>query len=92
MIPLKGKAWMDYVSREASGDKVDSKVIRKHKNDIIRLYGILTLGQTLMLPESIKADVLIWLDMLSKDDLEPKNFNINKSLQEVVTDLTAFFI
>lgn len=92
IIPLKGKAWMDHVSREANGEKVDSKLIKKHKNDIIRLYSILTLGQTVALPESIKADVLIWLNMLSQDELQPKTFNINKSLQEVVADITAIFI
>lgn len=92
IIPLKGKAWMDHVRREANGEKIDSKLIKKHKNDIIRLYSILTLGQTVELPESIKADVLIWLDMLSKDELQPKTFNINKSLQDVVTDMAAIFI
>lgn len=92
IIPLKGKAWMDHVRREAAGEKVDSKLIKKHKNDIIRLYSILTIGQTVALPESIKADVLIWLDMLSKDELQPKTFSIDKTLQEVVTDLTSIFI
>lgn len=92
IIPLKGRAWMDHVKREASGEEIDSKLIKKHKNDIIRLYGILTLGEKVVLPECIKADVLIWLDMLAKDELQPKKFNINKTLQEVVTDLTAIFI
>ena len=37
MIPFKVKAWLDLSGRKASGEQVDSKDIRKHKNDIIRL-------------------------------------------------------
>jgi hypothetical protein len=37
MIPFKAKAWIDLSDRKAAGESVDSKNIRKHKNDVFRL-------------------------------------------------------
>ena len=39
LIPFKARAWMDLTDRKATGVHVDSKNIRKHKNDIFRLVG-----------------------------------------------------
>ena len=33
----KAKAWMDLTDRKAAGEHVDSKNIKKHKNDVFRL-------------------------------------------------------
>ncbi|MCK9268616.1 MAG: hypothetical protein M0P14_07885, partial [Alkaliphilus sp.] len=37
VILFKIKAWLDLKERQSKGEKVDSKDIRKHKNDIFRL-------------------------------------------------------
>ncbi len=34
LIPFKAKAWLDLRNRKANGEHVDSKNIKKHKNDI----------------------------------------------------------
>ena len=36
LIPFKAKAWMDLTDRRAAGEHVDSKNIKKHKNDVFR--------------------------------------------------------
>lgn len=41
MIPFKAKAWMDLSDRKAAGEQVDTKNIRKHKNDVFRLTELL---------------------------------------------------
>ena len=37
LIPLKAHAWLDLSERKTGGEPVDSKNIRKHANDVIRL-------------------------------------------------------
>lgn len=37
IIPFKAKAWLDLFDRKAAGEQIDSKNIRKHKNDVFRL-------------------------------------------------------
>lgn len=41
LIPLKARAWRDLGARKTAGEKVDSKDIRKHGNDVIRLSVLL---------------------------------------------------
>ncbi len=41
LVPLKARAWLDLTRRQMNGERIDSKVIKKHKNDIFRLFQIL---------------------------------------------------
>ena len=42
LIPFKVKAWLDLKERKLNGDQVDSKNIKKHKNDVFRLALLIT--------------------------------------------------
>lgn len=57
LIPLKAKAYLDLGNRAAAGERVDSKNIRKHRNDIFRLFTTLTPGVEVELSESVRADL-----------------------------------
>jgi len=65
LIPFKIKAWLDLSERKASGGQVDSKNIKKHKNDVIRLSALLLPGFRMNLPEVIASDMR---DFLSRID------------------------
>lgn len=41
LIPFKAKAWLDLAERKARGEHIDSKNIRKHRNDVFRLTDLL---------------------------------------------------
>ncbi|MFH0726841.1 MAG: hypothetical protein V2B19_10900 [Pseudomonadota bacterium] len=41
LIPLKAKAWIDMTERRQHGDQVDKNDIKKHRNDVFRLYQII---------------------------------------------------
>ena len=41
LIPLKVSAWLDLSARRANGEKIDSKSIDKHRNDVFRLAATL---------------------------------------------------
>ena len=57
LIPFKAKAWLDLNERKAKGEQIDSRNIRKHKNDIIRLSALLTPDFKLFLPDKISDDM-----------------------------------
>lgn len=40
LVVFKIKAWLDLTSRKTAGETIDSNDIKKHKNDIFRLAGI----------------------------------------------------
>ena len=77
LIPLKAKAWLDMSKRREAGEAVDSKEIRKHKNDIFRLFQILSSELRIELPESIARDMEHYFVAVSADpDLQLKPFGL----------------
>ncbi|MBO8093615.1 MAG: hypothetical protein J7D60_09925 [Prosthecochloris sp.] len=81
LIPLKARAWLDLTKRKANGDRVDSKNIRKHRNDILRLYQLLTPGRHIDMPETVKKDLKDCL-LAVEPELTPrilKDLNISEA-------------
>jgi len=46
IILLKAKAWLDLSERRESGEQIDLKHIKKHRNDVFRLTMILPTGKS----------------------------------------------
>jgi hypothetical protein len=42
IIPLKAKAYLDLVERNKTDTTIDSRDIKKHKNDVFRMFSLLT--------------------------------------------------
>lgn len=62
LIPIKARAHIDLMNRKKNGEKIDERDIRKHKNDVIRLFQLLSLDNRMRLPFSIQKDFSIFLD------------------------------
>jgi len=84
LIPLKARAWLDLSKRKVGGEAVDSKNIRKHANDVIRLSQLLSPEVRIPSPERIVADLGLFLEALTADQtLSPKSLGVNAPLPEV---------
>ena len=91
LIPFKAKAWIDLTQRKENGEKVDNKDIRKHKNDIIRLYVLLTPNIRVELPEAIKEDMSIFLKMMEKEEINLKQFSIRSTKDVLIKMLSEIY-
>ena len=81
LIPLKARAWLDLVSRNNDGAEIDKRDIRKHKNDIIRLYQLLTPTDRITTPLSIKHDMHQFLERIENDkEVDLKQLGLNWTL------------
>lgn len=56
LIPLKAKAWLDLSARKGEPG-VDSRDIKKHRSDILRLYQLLPPGEPVELSGTVQADI-----------------------------------
>ena len=56
IILLKAKAYLDLTERRRNGEQIDTKNIKKHRNDIFRLFRILSPSAAPVLPLSIRDD------------------------------------
>ena len=57
LIAFKAKAWLDLKKRKNNGEHVDSKNIKKHKNDIFRLAQLISPDTKQLLNAEVENDM-----------------------------------
>jgi hypothetical protein len=85
LIPLKASAWLDLRERHTNGEPVDSKNIRKHANDVLRLSQLLAPDVRIEVAPRIAQDLNSFLDGIEADrTIDPKSLEINSSVAEMI--------
>jgi len=85
LIPLKACAWLDLTARKANGETIDSKDIRKHANDAVRLSQLLTPDSRIVLETKIADDLNQFLSGVAADgSYDPKPFQIPGTITEIL--------
>ncbi|MCD7892967.1 MAG: hypothetical protein LUG60_04615 [Erysipelotrichaceae bacterium] len=93
IIPFKAKAWLGLTERKENGIHVDSRDIKKHKNDIFRLSMLLTPDKKILLPKSIKEDMSQFILKLDNEEINIKQLGIYKmSKESILQMLTQIYI
>jgi hypothetical protein len=72
LIALKAKAWINLSAMRDRGDAVDTKNITKHKNDILKLATIADPDPLPECPETIRADVRVFMENVRAMPDEPR--------------------
>lgn len=92
LIPLKAQAYMDLTQRKANGERIDSKDIKKHKNDVFRLFAVLDRAEICPLPASVQADLEAAFMRMSEDVVELKSLGLRAiTLTELLSALAKFY-
>ena len=69
LVPLKARAWMDLQERLQCGEHVDSRNLKKHRNDIIRILAELVLERCELAGE-IRKDMELFIERSEITDQE----------------------
>ena len=92
LIPFKARAFLDLAARSEAGERVNSKDIRKHRNDVFRLAQLLPRDSIVEVTDPICDDMRRFLDLAQADEtLDPKAFNVPFSRDEAVTLLRSVY-
>ncbi|MHB1000030.1 MAG: hypothetical protein ACYC27_12360 [Armatimonadota bacterium] len=67
LILFKAKAWLDLSERRRAGEQVNDRDIRKHMNDVFRLYQVIILDTRVNLPTDVARDLKAFLDAMEVD-------------------------
>jgi hypothetical protein len=57
LIPFKAKAYLDLKARRSRGEHIDSRKIKKHQRDVMRLAQLLSGDERIALSPSIRQDM-----------------------------------
>ena len=88
LIPFKAKAWLDLKARSQRGEHVDSRDMKKHRNDIIRLAGELVLERC-DLPDEVRDDMEKFISVMDITDQEIKKLKLRGVRAEDIKQLLA---
>lgn len=86
LIPFKAKAWLDLSERKSKGEQVDSKNVKKHRNDVFRLTDLIDPEQRIATPETVWQDMNKFIEAMHKDQVDLKQLGIVGRKQEDILE------
>ncbi len=93
LIPLKARAWLDLVERKEGGEQIDSRTIRKHKNDVFRLFTVIVPTFQQNMPELVRRDMQRFLVAMDGDPVDLRTVGIRTgSLDSVLDQLRSTYV
>ena len=91
LILLKIIAYFDLLKRKIEGRKIDSRDIKKHKNDVYRISQILIPGKQTVLSEDKKEIIRRFIKDIPKDNQVIKDLKISIDENDIVKILKTVF-
>ena len=93
LLLFKAKAFLDLSTRKTKGEHVDSRDIKKHKNDILRIVMEFVLEKVEALPENVHTDMKEFIEKLNEEPFDKnllKDYGLSNS--EVVERLQQLYL
>lgn len=85
ILLFKMRAWMDLSERMENGERIDSKDVTKHKNDIFRLLIYMSPSVKVEINDEIQEDLIKFMDIILKEKIDLKKLGIrNISFNELM--------
>ncbi|NLH79187.1 MAG: hypothetical protein GX465_19390 [Acidobacteria bacterium] len=93
LIPLKAVAWVRQMKRRDSGEVVHENDIRKHRNDVFRLYQVISPDDRIEIPGSLKEEMRSFIEAAESDgSINLKSLGIRgTSVSEVCSRLREVY-
>ncbi|MBR4900487.1 MAG: hypothetical protein IKZ46_06060 [Victivallales bacterium] len=91
LIVLKAKAWMDLSDRKERGEHVDSKDVKKHRNDVLRLSAMISPDMQMKLPEVVMNEMAVFLHRLTVTRNDLDQLGIRRKPDEIIQLLSGLF-
>ena len=92
LIPFKAKAWLDLTVRKDREEAIDSKNIRKHKNDVFRLSVLLPQDLRVSLSATIWEDMQAFITAMNEESVDTKQLGITRSKNDVLAILSEVYV
>jgi len=82
IVVFKAKAWLDLTERRKAGEAVKGTDIKKHKNDVFRLFQLLSPANRIELPDEIKEDMRQFIEAVRLEAPNLRDLNIRGATAE----------
>lgn len=77
LVPMKIKAWLDLSDRKARGEHINTRDIKKHRQDIFRLFPLVDNDTRISVPSEIYDDIQTFLLSVENQPFDPKTIGLS---------------
>ena len=92
LILFKIRAWLDLSDRVTGGETIDSNDVKKHKNDVFRLFPFIAPTTIIPVEADIKKDVDLFLKRIPADPPDLRNLGIRSiTLDQVLETIQRWY-
>lgn len=92
LIPFKARAWIDLTRRKSEGEHVNSDDLKKHKNDVFRLFRLIKPENKIALTDGIKSDMQKFIEAMPAEGVDMKNLGLDMKLEEALEILGDVYL
>ena len=92
IIPFKMMAWVNLMHEKAEGRHVNSRDLRKHKNDVFQLFQIVPEGETIEVTGDVADSVDAFLEMITGENIVFADLGIDSDIDAEVRALRETYI
>ena len=88
LILFKAKAWLDLSARREAGETVDSRHLRKHKNDIFRLSALLGPATRISVSPQVLSDIQSFIAAMDGETVDEKQLGLARTKENILQQLS----
>lgn len=93
LMPFKAKAWMDLTDRKEAGEHVDSKNIKKHKNDVFRLTELIDPTVKIIAPSGVHDDIQKFVDRMKNETVDVKQLGlVGRTKEQILQEIKELYM
>lgn len=92
LIPMKMKAWLDLTDKKSKGLHVNDRDLRKHRQDIFRLFPLLSGDVKIPTPVEVYHDIGQFIAQMEKLPFEPKQIGLNRGKEDILEVYKKIYI
>lgn len=93
LIAFKAKAWLDLAQRKAEGGHVNEKDLKKHKNDVFRLFAIVDPQARIVVSDAVGKDLREFIAAMAHEPVDLRSLGIEGvALPDILSSLETVFL
>ncbi len=92
LIVFKVKAFLDLRQKKADGHHVNERNLKKHKNDVFRLFAIVDPTKRIALPEKVQTEMRQFLQSVTDEPVKLRDLGLDGfELDDVLNSIRAIY-
>lgn len=92
LIPMKMKAWLDLTEKKEKGMHVNDRDLRKHRQDVFRLFRLIGDNDFIPVPQEVLNDVKAFIGIVREQKFDTASIGIQVSKNDILDDYDKRYV